>query len=52
MRALVLILALSTALAGCGYRGPLYLPQSKPKAPALPPAPERPTPSQETPPPQ
>ncbi|HEY9445503.1 MAG TPA: lipoprotein [Burkholderiales bacterium] len=49
MRALLLILALSTALTGCGYRGPLYLPQSKPEAPTLPPPPERPTPSQETP---
>ena len=51
MRTLVLIFALSIAVAGCGYRGPLYLPQSKPKAPASPP-PERPAPPQEAPSPQ
>ncbi|MGE5523303.1 MAG: LPS translocon maturation chaperone LptM [Rhodospirillaceae bacterium] len=51
MRAYVLLSILMLACAGCGYRGPLYLPQSKPEAKAppapTPPAPpERPTPSE------
>jgi predicted small lipoprotein YifL len=49
------------ALAGCGFKGPLYMPQAKaaaqkPAAPAtapsIDPAPDRPAPSQSSPPPQ
>lgn len=54
MRAYILLPALMLACAGCGYRGPLYLPQSKPQvktpAPApVGPPPERPTPSEAAP---
>ena len=40
MRALIPLIALVSMLAGCGYKGPLYLPKSKPAAqkPAPPPA--------------
>lgn len=51
MRAFALLSLLMLGCAGCGYRGPLYLPQSKPAASAPPaPAPaappERPQPAQ------
>jgi predicted small lipoprotein YifL len=41
MRALLTLLALAVLLAACGYKGPLYLPKSKPEAqkPAPKPAP-------------
>jgi predicted small lipoprotein YifL len=32
MRAAICLLACSLLFAGCGYRGPLYLPKSKPEA--------------------
>jgi len=40
MRALSPLIALAVLLAGCGYKGPLYLPKPKPGAqqPATPPA--------------
>ena len=42
MRALLLLIVLSSMLAACGYKGPLYLPKPKPAAqkPAAPPAPQ------------
>jgi len=41
MRPLLLLMALAVLLAGCGYKGPLYLPKPKPDAqkPAVKPAP-------------
>ena len=41
MRPLLLLMALAVLLAGCGYKGPLYLPKPKPEAqkPDLKPAP-------------
>lgn len=53
MRAPALILAL-LLVAGCGYRGPLYLPGTKPKpgtpaTPTIDPPPTRPVPSEATP---
>jgi predicted small lipoprotein YifL len=41
MRALLPLILLALTLAGCGYKGPLYLPKDKPAAqkPAAPPAP-------------
>ena len=57
LRAHVLMLAIAAALAGCGYKGPLYLPSSKPgttkPAPILIPAPgpDRPVPGESAPPP-
>jgi predicted small lipoprotein YifL len=30
MRALLPLIALASILAGCGYKGPLYLPKDKP----------------------
>jgi predicted small lipoprotein YifL len=41
MRALLPLIVLASMLAGCGYKGPLYLPKPKPEAkkPAAPPAP-------------
>ena len=45
----------AACLAGCGNKGPLYLPESKPQAakpPAVTPAPARPQPSEALPPPQ
>jgi predicted small lipoprotein YifL len=55
MRAFALLTLLMLGCAGCGYRGPLYLPQSKPAA-SVPPAPaappERPEPAQAIPAPQ
>ena len=40
MRPFLLLIALAVLLAGCGYKGPLYLPKTKPEAqkPATPPA--------------
>jgi len=40
MRNLLPLLILAAFLAGCGYKGPLYLPKPKPEAqtPASPPA--------------
>jgi len=40
MRALLLLIAVAALSAGCGYKGPLYLPKPKPEAqkPATPPA--------------
>lgn len=54
MRIIVLIAGLIFLIAGCGNKGPLYLPTSKPQAqkPVPPPAPEaqqRPTPSEAVP---
>jgi len=39
MRALLSLIALAVSIAGCGYKGPLYLPKPKPEAqkPAPPP---------------
>ena len=53
-----LCLLIAATLAGCGYKGPLYLPESK--APAMKPvtvvspepAPDRPLPAEATPPPK
>jgi predicted small lipoprotein YifL len=42
MRALLPLIILASLLAGCGYKGPLYLPKDKPgaqKPPAPAPAP-------------
>jgi predicted small lipoprotein YifL len=41
MRALLPLIVLAAMLAGCGNKGPLYLPKPKPEAkkPAPPPAP-------------
>ena len=41
MRNLLPLLMLAVFLAGCGYKGPLYLPKPKPEAqkPAQPPVP-------------
>jgi predicted small lipoprotein YifL len=41
MRNLLSLLMLAALLAGCGYKGPLYLPKPKPETqkPATPPAP-------------
>ncbi|MES2561639.1 MAG: lipoprotein [Pseudomonadota bacterium] len=61
MRIPTLILILVFTFAGCGQKGPLYLPTNKPSAqkPSAPqpsavitPDPERPTPSQAVPPPK
>lgn len=40
MRALLSLIVLAVSIAGCGYKGPLYLPKPKPEAqkPAPPPA--------------
>ena len=50
------VLLVALALSGCGFKGPLYLPKPDAKKPAVAvkpePPPERPTPSQSTPPPQ
>lgn len=32
LRSILLLLALTLSVAGCGYKGPLYLPGSKPAA--------------------
>jgi predicted small lipoprotein YifL len=42
MRNAILLLVLAAVSAGCGHRGPLYLPKPKPDAhqPAPPPAPD------------
>ncbi len=44
MRPTLILLILMLSVAGCGYKGPLYLPQDKPAAakPAPPPAAESP----------
>ena len=56
LRARVLMLAIAAALGGCGYKGPLYLPSSKPGAtkpiPMPAPGPDRPVPGESVPPPQ
>jgi predicted small lipoprotein YifL len=58
MRTLFCCLLIAAHLAGCGYKGPLFLPDTKAKArkPAtivLPePAPDRPVPSESAPPPK
>ena len=43
MRAAIFLVVLATLLAGCGYKGPLYPPKSKPEMqkPAPKPAPEQ-----------
>ena len=54
MRLAALVTA-AACLAGCGNKGPLYLPESKPQAstpPLVTPAPTRPQPSEAVPPPQ
>ena len=54
MRLIALALA-AACLSGCGNKGPLYLPESKPQAskpPPVTPAPTRPQPSEAVPPPQ
>jgi predicted small lipoprotein YifL len=40
MRAALSLIVLACAIAGCGYKGPLYMPKPKPEAqkPAPPPA--------------
>jgi len=40
VRAILTLLLAAALLAGCGYKGPLYLPKTKPEAqkPATPPA--------------
>jgi predicted small lipoprotein YifL len=42
MRALFRLIVIASMLAGCGYKGPLYLPKPKPdaKKPAAQPAPQ------------
>jgi predicted small lipoprotein YifL len=45
MRALLSLIALAVSIAGCGYKGPLYLPKPKPEAQK--PAPHPPAPSEE-----
>jgi predicted small lipoprotein YifL len=58
MRAVFSLLLVAAHLAGCGYKGPLFLPETKAKAgkPAtvvMPePAPQRPVPSEAAPPPK
>jgi predicted small lipoprotein YifL len=61
MRILLPTALLAAVLAGCGFKGPLYLPLDKPKAvkPAAPspdllvtPDPQRPAPPEATPPPK
>lgn len=59
MRTLIIVTLLSIAsLVGCGYKGPLYMPEAKADGkksgtPAIPePAPDRPTPAQAAPPPK
>jgi predicted small lipoprotein YifL len=56
LRSRFLALAIAAALGGCGYKGPLYLPSSKPDAakPILIPAPDpdRPVPAEAAPPPK
>lgn len=44
MRPLLSLMILAMLFAGCGYKGPLYLPKPKPEAqkPAPKPAPEQP----------
>jgi predicted small lipoprotein YifL len=39
MRAPLLLIAFTVLLAGCGYKGPLYLPKPKPEAQAPAPSP-------------
>lgn len=39
MRLPVLLIALAVLLAGCGYKGPLYLPKPKPGAQSTAPKP-------------
>ncbi|HYC47585.1 MAG TPA: lipoprotein [Burkholderiales bacterium] len=50
------VLFAAALLCGCGNKGPLYLPDSKPQtrkpAEIVPPPPERPQPSQAVPPPR
>jgi predicted small lipoprotein YifL len=46
MRTLLALLTAVTLAAGCGYKGPLYLPESKP-APKEKPATKKPAPPQE-----
>ncbi len=45
MRVLIAVLTAVTLASGCGYKGPLYLPESKPapKKPAI----KKPAPQQE-----
>ena len=58
MRLIIPTLAMALCAAGCGYKGPLYLPSAKPPVkkpgPAVTPepAPERPVPSEAAPPPK
>ena len=58
MRVSVLLLLLATYLAGCGYKGPLFMPkpQSQAKKPGSlvtpEPAPDRPVPAEAAPPPK
>ena len=42
MRAVLSLIALAVSLAGCGYKGPLYLPKPKPDAQKPVPAPPAP----------
>jgi predicted small lipoprotein YifL len=56
MRELPLLVLMAAVLAGCGYKAPLYLPQTKPETaqkrgePALPdPVPDRPVPAEAAP---
>jgi predicted small lipoprotein YifL len=43
MRAALSLIALAVAIAGCGYKAPLYLPKSKPAAQKPKPAAPAPT---------
>ena len=57
LRSRVLVLAIAAAIGGCGYKGPLYLPTSKPGTKPEPilipaPGPDRPVPGEAAPPPQ
>ena len=39
MRAVLSLIVLAVSIAGCGYKGPLYLPKPKPEAQKPAPAP-------------
>jgi predicted small lipoprotein YifL len=47
MRAVLSLIVLAVSIAGCGYKGPLYLPKPKPEAQKPAPAPASVPPLQE-----
>ena len=47
MRAVLSLIVLAVSIAGCGYKGPLYLPKPKPEAQKPAPAPAPVAPLQE-----